>query len=126
MISVLLLRVSVVLGLVGIGAGIMMGIQQDFTLAPAHAHLNLLGFVALFLSGLYYQTVPHAATSTLAKVHAWIAVTGAIIFPIGIATERLGIFGGSVLLVSMGSMIVLLGMLLFAAVVFRFSKPQQA
>jgi hypothetical protein len=43
MISTLLLCVSVVLGLVVLA----MGIKQDFTLAPAHAHLNLLGFVVL-------------------------------------------------------------------------------
>lgn len=126
MISVLLLRVSIVLGLVGISAGIVMGIQQDFTLAPAHAHLNLLGFVTLFLSGLYYQTTPGAAQSLLAKIQAWIAIVGGIVFPAGIATERLGIFGGSHLLVSAGSIIVLLGMVLFAVVVFRFSKPHPA
>lgn len=126
MISVLLLRVSVLLGLVGISAGIVMGIQQDFTLAPAHAHLNLLGFVVLFLAGLYYQTAPDAGASLLAKFQAWIAIVGGIIFPLGIATERLDIFGGSKLLVSAGSMIVLVGMILFAAVVFRFSKVRQA
>ncbi|MEN3376701.1 MAG: hypothetical protein V7604_2056, partial [Hyphomicrobiales bacterium] len=38
-----LFRVSVTLALVGMAAGIVMGIRQDFSLAPAHAHLNLLG-----------------------------------------------------------------------------------
>jgi hypothetical protein len=47
-----LFRVSVSLALVGIVLGIVMGIQQDFTLMPAHAHLNLLGFVTMFLSAL--------------------------------------------------------------------------
>ena len=32
-------------------AGIVMGIQQNFVLAPAHAHLNLIGGVLLFLFG---------------------------------------------------------------------------
>jgi len=26
--------------------GIVMGIQQDFRLAPVHAHINLVGFAA--------------------------------------------------------------------------------
>jgi hypothetical protein len=46
----LLFRISVSLGLAGMGFGIFMGIRQDFALAPAHAHLNLLGFVVMFLS----------------------------------------------------------------------------
>ncbi|HEX9586867.1 MAG TPA: hypothetical protein VGA15_03890 [Bradyrhizobium sp.] len=37
--------------LVGMLAGIAMGIQQNFALGPAHAHLNLVGGVLLFLFG---------------------------------------------------------------------------
>ena len=59
----LLFRISVSLGLVGIDLGIVMGIRQDFVLVPAHAHLNLLGFVTMFLSALYYHVVPGAAAS---------------------------------------------------------------
>lgn len=58
-----------------------MGIQQDFTLAPAHAHLNLPGGVLLFLFGLDYRLVPAAGISPLAKVQGWLYITGAILFP---------------------------------------------
>jgi hypothetical protein len=122
MISVLLLRVSVVLALVGMAWGIQMGISQDFVLAPAHAHLNLLGFVALFLSGLYYHGVPEAAASMLAKWHAWTAVLGAVLFPIGIAAVRLG---GSEFVVVIGAITVFIGTALFTAVVFRYGKGQR-
>jgi len=30
-----------------------MGISKDHAAMPAHAHLNLLGFVSLFLFGFY-------------------------------------------------------------------------
>jgi hypothetical protein len=68
MIGSLMMCLSVVVLLVGMLAGIAMGIQQNFTLAPAHARLNLMGRVLLFLFGLYYRLVPAAATTTLAKV----------------------------------------------------------
>src|SRR5262245_2516575 len=90
MLAANLLRISVVIVLIGMVMGMMMGAHQDFRLAPAHAHLNLLGFVSLFLAGLYYHAVPQAAASTLAKWHAAVAITGAIIFPIGIALVLLG------------------------------------
>jgi hypothetical protein len=62
-----LFRISVSLGLIGIVLGIVMGVRQDFALMPAHAHLNLLGFVTLFLSALYYRVVPEAAASGLGR-----------------------------------------------------------
>jgi hypothetical protein len=53
--------------LVGMLAGIAMAIAQNFLLAPAHAHLNLIGGVLLFLFGLYYCLVPAAGRTTLVK-----------------------------------------------------------
>src|SRR5689334_11480576 len=61
-----LFRFSVSSGLAGMGFGIFMGVTQDFMLAPAHAHLNLLGFVTMFLSALYYRAFPEAAAMRLA------------------------------------------------------------
>ncbi len=31
-------------GLTGVSLGIWMGLARDFTLAPVHAHVNLLGW----------------------------------------------------------------------------------
>jgi hypothetical protein len=75
MISSLLLRVSTVLLLCGLVIGIVMGMREDFTLAPAHAHLNLTGFVLMFLVGLYYRIVPAAAAGPLAIIQASLHVS---------------------------------------------------
>ncbi|MGB7089821.1 MAG: hypothetical protein WBL57_07790 [Methylovirgula sp.] len=119
MIANWLLRLAVVLGIVGMVFGLVMGIRNDFTLVAVHAHLNLLGWVGLFLAGLYYQAVPTAAASRLAHVHAWTAMAGAIIFPIGIAAILLG--GQAYLPITViGSLVVLAAMALFAVVIFKF------
>ncbi len=116
MISSLMLRVSTVLLLCGLVFGITMGIKADFTLAPAHAHLNLVGFVLMFLVGLYYRVVPAAGIGQLAKIQAGLHIAGAIVFPIGIAQATLG---GSTALAIVGSLIVLAAMAIFAWIVFR-------
>src|SRR6266404_650933 len=85
-----LFRISASIGLAGMAFGIAMGITQDFLLAPAHAHLNMIGYVGMFLAALYYHTVPEAAASRLAPVQAVVSVVGAILFPIGIVCVRLG------------------------------------
>ncbi len=120
MISSLLLRISILLALVGMVFGITMGIQQNFMLAPSHAHLNLVGFVMLFLAGLYYRLVPEPEKTILAKVHAALAVTGAIIFPIGIGLVLASGPGFEPFVIG-GSLIVLAATLCFAVVVFRTS-----
>ena len=117
----LLFRISVSLGLVGIVLGIVMGIRQDFVLVPAHAHLNLLGFVTMFLSALYYHVVPGAAASRLAWYQAIVSIAGAVVFPIGIACVLLGGHDRFEPVVIAGALTVLLGMALFAVIVFRTS-----
>ena len=121
-----LFRISVSLGLIGIILGIVMGIRQDFVLMPAHAHLNLLGFVTMFLSALYYRVVPEAAASGLARYQAIVSVAGAVVFPIGIACVLLGGHDRFEPVVVAGALTVLLGMALFAVIVFRTCGQQRA
>jgi hypothetical protein len=121
MIGPLMMCVSVVILLVGMLAGIAMGVEQNFALAPAHAHLNLVGGVLLFLFGLYYRLVPAAGNSILAKVQGWLHIVGAILFPAGVA---LVILKGPPFIVVpiVGSLIVTVAMALFAVIVFRTSR----
>jgi len=116
-----LFRISVSLGLIGMVGGMIMGITQEFVLAPAHAHLILLGYVAMFLSALYYRTVPEAAASRLAPVQAVVSVIGAIVFPVGIACVRLLPRATFMPVLVAGWLSVLLGMLLFVVIVYRSS-----
>jgi hypothetical protein len=121
MIGSLMMCVSVVVLLVGMLGGIVMGIEQDFALAPAHTHLNLIGGVMLFLFGLYYRLVPAAGTSRLAKVQGWLHIVGAILFPAGVAVVILK--GASFIAAPIiGSLIVTAAMALFTVIVFQTSR----
>ena len=44
--------------IVGIGFGMYMGGSGDHTLAPLHAHINLLGFTLMTVFGLIYRVIP--------------------------------------------------------------------
>jgi hypothetical protein len=121
MIGPLMMCVSVVILLAGMLAGIDMGIRQDFVLAPAHAHLNLVGGVLLFLFGLYYRLIPAAGASMLAKVQGWLHIVGGILFPAGVAMVLLK--GPSFEAAPIaGSLIVVAAMALFAVIVFRTAR----
>jgi hypothetical protein len=118
MIGSLMMCESALILLAGMLAGIVMGIKLDFALGPAHAHLNLVGGVFLFLFWLYYRLIPAAGSSTLAKVQGWLDMIGAIVFPVGVAIE---ILKGEALVAIpiVGWLIVVAAMALFAVIVFR-------
>lgn len=57
---------------IGIGLGVYMGASHDHSLFPAHAHINLLGWASMGLTGLLYRSFPAAAQSALAAWHFWL------------------------------------------------------
>jgi hypothetical protein len=97
------------------------GSPERRQLAAAHAHLNLIGGVLLFLFGLYYRLVPAAGATSLAKVQGWLHMIGAILFPAGVAVVRLK---GEAFVAApiVGSLIVVAAMTLFTVIVFRTSR----
>jgi hypothetical protein len=121
MIDSRMMRAGVLFLIVGMIWGIEMGIRQDFSMAAAHAHLNLVGGVLLFVFGLYYRMVPAARDSALANWQSWLHIVGAILFPVGVAVV---IKKGEafIMLPIIGSLTVLAAAALFALIVFRTSR----
>jgi hypothetical protein len=118
MIGIVMIRIGVLVLTLGMIAGMAMGMAQNFMLAPAHAHLNLVGGVLMFMFGLYYRLVPGAADGVLPKVQATLHIIGAILFPAGIAAVLTYGPGMEILPIS-GGIVVLLATILFAVVAFR-------
>ncbi len=123
--SSLCFRAAVVLVVVGMAWGLQMAISDNHSAFPAHAHLNLLGWVSLFLFGIYYRLHPALERSklALAQVSLWIA--GVIIQAIGVAMVTTGTPAGEPAAAG-GSIIVLLAMLLFGWQVFRAGEVGNA
>jgi hypothetical protein len=58
-------RLALLYFVAGTGLGVFMGVSQDHTMFPVHAHLNLLGWASLALTGFIYDRFPAAAASRL-------------------------------------------------------------
>lgn len=112
------IRHSVIYILIGISIGIYMAASHNHTLAPAHAHLNLLGYVSMALYALFYRAWPAAANDPLAKWHFWIANIGVVGLISSLIPLLLG-YNAAEKFTAAFSFIVLAGMILFAIVVFR-------
>jgi len=118
MIGSMMMCMSALVLLAGMVGGIAMGITQNFTLAPAHAHLNLIGGVLLFLVGLYYRVVPAVGRSGLARLQGWLHMASALLFPAGIAVVLLKGHGYEALPVA-GALLTVAATALFAVLVIR-------
>lgn len=99
--------VSVTIGMVW---GIYMAKTGNHVTSPAHAHLNLIGFVIMAIAAFYYHNVPAAAEKMLAKIHLGVAVLGEVLIVPGIA---MAVTGKGETLAAIGSFITLAAMLIF-------------
>ena len=115
----LCLRTAVVLGFIGFSMGFGMGVSQDFSLAPAHAHMNLLGWVSFFLYGAFYFLIPQAAVGLLPRIHYILASIGTVVMVGGIAGIYLGYGAAFEPLAVGGSISVYASFILFVFIVFR-------
>lgn len=124
----LFIGVALICLLTGESFGIWMSQNPErFSLAGAHAHLNLAGWVTLCLYGLTHQAFPALSKTKLAPVQCALAILGALVMAPGIL---IAITSGdtNIAFAVAGSLGVLLGTLLFAimffgTVVFRKASP---
>jgi hypothetical protein len=112
-----LIHTAVAFLVIGVALGTTMGAMQDFRLVHVHAHLNLLGWVALGMMGLIYRLHPHLQQGWLAHAHYWLHTVGLVVFmgafAWGVATDA-----KPVPLIAAGATMVSLAVLLFAIKVF--------
>jgi hypothetical protein len=117
MISHRFIRTAVAYFVAGVALGIYMGAGQDFRFTHVHAHLNLLGWVALGLAGLLYDRFPQLTRGPLAEAHYWLHSVGLAVFMAAFAWSSIsGTF--AIAGVAGGASAVGLGVLLFALNVF--------
>jgi len=110
-------RFAVSFALIGLALGLYMGGSHDFTYAPVHAHINLVGWVSMFLAGLFYSVKPKA-DNRLALIHLGLAVVGLLLLAPGIYAS-IAVLPWAAPVVGAGSVITYIGFILFAYIVFR-------
>lgn len=110
-------KIAVLYFVVGVIFGIWMGIAQKFQFAPAHAHINLLGWASLAIMGTIYRLFPQAAGTRLATWHFWVYNVGIAAFVIALASILAGNEHMTTSLI-IASNVIIVGVVLFAINVF--------
>ncbi|GJM71672.1 hypothetical protein HMSSN036_38880 [Paenibacillus macerans] len=108
------IRISVIYFVAGVLLGMYMSMGHAHELESVHAHVNLLGWASFALAGLIYVLFPEAGESLLSKIQFWTYSLGLPIMMISLAFLELGSEQFEPL-VAIGGMLVVLGVVLFAA-----------
>ena len=109
---------AVLAAIAGMLWGLHMAISENHTALPAHAHLNLLGWVSLFLFGIFYRLHPSLDATKVALAQVWVWIIGTIVMAVGVGLISTGTTSAEPI-AALGSLIVLADMLLFAWLVYR-------
>jgi hypothetical protein len=119
-VSAAFFAVGVICVLAGMIWGIVMGISENFLMAPAHAHLNLIGWATMALYGTFYALTRETLSVRLAWWQFAVSTLGLVVL---IPSLALFLAGGNDPKyhgpVAAGSLLTLLGMALFAISVGR-------
>jgi drug/metabolite transporter (DMT)-like permease len=114
-------QAAILFVLAGMVWGIQMAVSNDHSAFPAHAHLNLLGWVSLFLFGIYYRLNPRLDESRAALIQIGIWSLGVVVMSIGVGLVHTGHEAGDPI-AAVGSLVVLAGMLVFGWLVWRTER----
>ncbi len=119
------LRLGALSALVGMALGVWMGANENFTLRPVHAHINLLGFASMMLFGLFYRAFPAAGRGWLPMAHFVLSVVGFLILMPSLTLMLLarplfmpGMIASEIMLVA--------SMALFVVIVFKATMAKDA
>jgi FtsH-binding integral membrane protein len=126
--SSLCFQAAVLFVLVGMAWGIQMAVSHNHAAFPAHAHLNLLGWVSLFLFGIFYHLHPSIDQSRTARVQVWVWIAGTAVLAVGVGLVHTGTESAEPI-AAIGSLTVFASMLAFAWLVLRrerYSATMQA
>jgi hypothetical protein len=119
-IGVKLIRIGVVYLVAGLLLGVAMGISHNFIFSSLHAHILLLGWATMVITGVVYIVLPRCEESWLARIHYWAFNLGLPTMIAGLAALTLGKDMGEKI-IAPGAMITLLAVLAFAINVFQNS-----
>jgi cbb3-type cytochrome oxidase subunit 1 len=64
--------------LIGTCWGMYMSVTHDFSTSPAHAHLNLLGFMSLSIMGAFYALLGRDTPGWLVKANFFLNNVGVV------------------------------------------------
>jgi hypothetical protein len=118
-VSAAFFAVGVIYVLCGMMWGMQMGATEDLAMAPAHAHLNLLGWVTMALYGTFYTLTRATMSMRLAWINFWVSALGVLVLIPTLAMFLRSNDTKFIPVLMVGEVLTVAGMLIFGISVAR-------
>ena len=123
--SIRLIRAGAIFGLIGAYIGTHMAGAGSYAWRPIHAHILLVGWLSLFVYGLFYKMYK-IKSPKLVVFHGWTALLGAIGLPAGMYLQFMQPFNineaFALVFYIVGGSLLLLSFAVFVFVTFKIEK----
>lgn len=111
-------KTAIVLLIIGMGTGIVMSASGNHSVAGAHAHLNLIGFVLMSVYGAYFALNAAKAVGRLPKIIWLVQTIGAVVMYVSLSMLLMGNPAVEPV-VALSSIAIFIAAILFAYVVWK-------
>jgi len=104
---------ALIYAICGMLLGLYMGLSQDHTQMPTHAHAMVLGWLMSGFFAFFYHFFPEIGRSWLARVHFWFTAAAGVVLLVSLYF----VVGGNTQLepvTGISSILYFVGLLLFA------------
>ena len=118
-VSAAFFAVGVIYVLCGMMWGMQMGASEDLAMAPAHAHLNLLGWVTMALYGTFYTLTRETLSVRLAWINFIVSALGVAVLIPSLALYLRSNSASYIPVMLVGEVLTVGGMLIFGVSVAR-------
>ena len=125
-VSAAFFAMGVVYVLCGMMWGMEMGATEDLAMAPAHAHLNLLGWVTMALYGTFYTLTRDTMSVKLAWANFYVSALGVLVMIPTLALFLRGNDAKYIPVMAVGEVLTVAGMVIFGISVAREFMRQRA
>lgn len=126
-VSAAFFAIGVLYLLMGMMWGMHMGASEDFSMMPAHAHLNLLGWVTMAIYGTFYALTHASLSPKLAWTNFGLAAGGVAVMIPSLALYLGGRDAKFIPGLVAGEILTVLSLLVFAVSVWReLMRPRLA
>ncbi len=120
-LGIALVKIASLYMMIGLGMGLFMAISKDFVLASVHAHVTLLGWATMAITGIVYAVFPQCGETRLSALHFWMHNIGLPVMMVSLALYSYG-HTGAEKVIGVGSILVLFALAAFTVNVFLRAK----
>ncbi|MFD0959968.1 hypothetical protein [Paenibacillus chungangensis] len=117
-----LMRMAAIYALIGALIGSDVAGRKEYTMVPGHGHILVVGWLTLFVYGLFYHVFQEIGMKRTAKLHVWTSIIGGGLMPLSMLAYYTNENTVTLITFISSASVLLLAIILFVILMFFDKK----